>query len=379
MVLTCYRPPFHDELLYGWLQALAEYNYPMDPLGTQRVVDRLFAAGKEPANRGVVSKEPIRKDFLMGIDASVRSLQAQGYVAPDTADIITYNTPLVVLGIVQSKGDQARFIHTAVSTVTGGTLDMPDLPKQINKIQLCPICMRNEPYIRTWHNLPGVESCADHGVDLCTLKEWNQKRDDTTITPSSSSKKQYARFVKEIYEHPSNLNIQGIRSFMLAHNMGLVRSRHALFPCTINSFIESGVPYADIISRHCTKPYFKRKSAWLISKTGTIGVFQCKACGNIWTDAIEAVQLGFGCPSCQHSASADLFVARMLHGIGDGHYRLDGPFLGMGATQVVIHDTCGRTHPTRITNIIWNRPVCPCEKNMPFWQQTRTHLVWYAL
>lgn len=158
--------------------------------------------------RGIINKEPVRKDYLRGLDKSIQELKANGYKVPGTADIITYNTPLVAIGIAQDKGDQARYIHTAVSTITGGLLDMPTLPLLVSQIRYCPVCMCTVPYVRTWHNLPGVDSCAIHEVDLCSLEDtssisWRLER--SKCEASSPEKIAYAKYVKSVYDHPTDI------------------------------------------------------------------------------------------------------------------------------------------------------------------------------
>ena len=365
MELTCFRPPFRDELLYGWLVFLAENNYPFDSLGIQRVVDRMFPHGKSPGMRGTINKEPVRKDYLRGLDKSVQELKDSGYKVPGTADIITYNTPLVAIGIAQDKGDQARYIHTAVSTITGGLLDMPTLPLLVSQINYCPVCMCSVPYVRTWHNLPGVESCAIHEVDLCSLEDtssisWQLER--SKCETSSPKKIAYAKYVKSVYDHPTDINIQIIRSLLSDRGFKVNTAKKLSFSDVINYLLASGISYSELIKDLPSSPVMvKSNRGTLVTRKATIGKYRCAVCENKWTDTLEAARLGFYCPECMSSEDPDHLVNEMLRSIGDGHYHLNEPFRGIGATQAVIHDTCGRAQPVRMASKIWHRTTCRCE------------------
>lgn len=85
-------------------------------------------------------------------------------------------------------------------------------------------------------------------------------------------------------------------------------------------------------------------------------------CNTIWTDAIEAVRIGFECPVCRGKSTPEDVVATIFHRIGDGHYRLTEPFRGMGATQPVFHETCGQLTASRLELKIWHGTTCACEK-----------------
>ena len=46
MELSFYRPPYHDELMYGWLKALAEANFPNDILAVKKIINIVFPYSK---------------------------------------------------------------------------------------------------------------------------------------------------------------------------------------------------------------------------------------------------------------------------------------------------------------------------------------------
>ena len=370
MELIAYRPPHHDELLYGWIRVLAEENYPLDSVSEQKIVDALFPFGKLPERRGLITKEPVRKDFPRGLDHSIREMQASGFTVPNTDVILSSNTPLIAAGIAQTCGDQARYIHTAVSDVTGGLLDMPTLPLALSDIQFCPRCMKENPYIRIWHNLPGVQACAIHGMELGKLGKYtelsNWRQDQLFDIEANPTDIEFAQYAKIIYDNPSPATFQDIRAYMAGHGIkipGIKRADKCLpFEKTIEMLMEHEVDYKDIVRvlRHDQKGW--DESIRLLSELGPIGIFQCKRCGHIWTDAIETVHFGLGCPVCLKCENPDDVINRILSQIGDGNYHLTEPFRGMGATQTVLHTTCGLGHSARLSDRIWHRTTCQCEK-----------------
>ena len=92
-MLNFYRPPYDDELLYGWITALADMNFPMDTAGIRRVIDCLFPFSKPPQKRGVIVKDPVRKDYIRGLDMNVRRMQEQGYKVPSADVLLRCSTP----------------------------------------------------------------------------------------------------------------------------------------------------------------------------------------------------------------------------------------------------------------------------------------------
>ena len=362
MDLVCYRPPYPDELLCGWILDLAQLNYPMDPRGIQRVLNFAFPFRYPPPKRGSLKREaqPLRTDYIKGIDRGVRQLQLKGYQIADPEQIITYNTPLTALSITQDRGDQARCIHTAMAEGTGGPFDMPALHLSIAKVRACPCCMQENPYIRTWHNLPGVEVCAVHGSVLETLDDWN------TVSPrihqivlGNANRIEFARLAKTIYDNPRGLTLQDIKDCLPVGTKLRFHGEHS-FVHVIDLLHTHQINYSEIAVQQRDDPSMDN-DAILLSRTGIVSSFRCRECGTIWTDAEEAVRIGFGCPKCMKRKTPDARMSEMLHRIGDGEYKLIEPFLGMGATQDILHETCGQVTSSRLELKIWCGTKCRCE------------------
>ena len=108
-MLFFYRPPYDDELLYGWIAALADMNFPMDTTGIRRVIDCLFPFSKPPQKRGVIVKDPVRKDYIRGLDMNVRGLQEHGYKVPSADVLLRRSTPVAAMGICWSRGKAAIY------------------------------------------------------------------------------------------------------------------------------------------------------------------------------------------------------------------------------------------------------------------------------
>lgn len=355
MEVPFWRKPFRDELLYGWLRELGNINFPNESLAQQLMVDLLFPYSKAPDKRGYVSKEPQRMDYIRGLDRSVREIIKAGYPIQDTEYLISFNTPLAVTGICRSVGDQARYIHTVVSEVTGGVMDMPTLPLSINKLYICPECSKEKSYLRVWHQLPGVKVCAIHG---CNLTELYSETEHGQITETDIA---YAKYVKQIYDDPIGLDSKDVKDFLSKNISGRRADKISnQFEDKINELMR--FDYSSIKEfKELTTESVLPDNVRIQSRIGGIGTFLCLDCGCQWTDSIVAVRK-LGCPSCIKNKSPDDVIAGILQTVGDGKYRLGEPFRGMGTTQEIIHDTCGNPRTVRLAPVIWNETTCSCEK-----------------
>ena len=371
MDLMNYRPPYHDELLHGWLMEIAESNYPMDKRRRQVVLDFALPFRRAPAMRGSPIREPLRANFIRGLDHGVRRLQKLGYYISDPADVLTYNTVLAAMNIVQEPGDQARYIHTAMADVTGGPFDMPTPHLLINEILVCPYCIREQPYIRTWHHLAGVAACAVHGTNLeaFTLDAIDKLPLVGKHIASHADIRavDYARYVKYIYDHPSNLNLQDIRAYLSSREICLPKIKEHMFAAVVTALLDNHIQFCDVLASRSPRPFVCKCSDYsLISQQGVLGTFRCLKCDTVWTDAIEAVRI-FGCPKCSGDKPPNDRIAEILQQIGDGRYKLTEPFKGMGATQDVLHETCGQVTSARIGMKIWRGTTCTCEHVHTAW------------
>lgn len=367
MDLKQYRPPYHDELLHGWLMALADSNYPMDPRGIHLVLDFALPFRRAPTKKDSLPRKPLRTNFIRGLDHGVRRLQKAGYSIHDPSEVITFNTASVTMGIAQDIGDQARNIHAALADVTGGPFDIPTPRLLINELRVCPCCLREVPYIRTWHNLAGVNACAVHGTKLEALTSSNffalVHVGKTLERHADPRDIEYAKCVKYIYEHPSELNLHDIKTYLASKGISLPKPTKNAFISIVNSLLDNHIKCSDVLASRSPRPFVCKCSDYsLISQQGVLGTFRCLKCNTVWTDAVEAVRIGFACPRCSVDKPPNALLAEILQRIGDGQYRLTEPFKGVAATQDILHETCGRSISTRLGHKIWRGTTCTCEK-----------------
>ena len=347
-MLYFYRPPYDDELLYGWITALADMNFPMDTTGIRRVIDCLFPFSKSPLKRGVIVKDPVRKDYIRGLDMNVRGLQEQGYKVPSADVLLRRSTPVAAMGICWSRGNAARYIHTVMAPVTGTWTDMPVMPDLVKELRYCPDCMRQGRYLRTWHHLPGVKACAVHGKSLVRIsrKELQELLGGRTKLPDPEAAcgedTSYAEYVKKIYEDPAYY-FEDIRSSLSDKGIQdpLLHKYNVPFEKAVRLLMQYGP---------CSG-----------SAADQTAEFHCAECGNTWTDTADAPEYGFGCPVCMPHEDADSWAQDILSGTGDGRYRMKGTFTGMGGTQTILHETCGKETDVRWASIIWEGRKCTCE------------------
>ena len=364
MDLNSYRPLYPDELLYGWIMDLANYNFPNDSYGCQRIVNALFPFSKNPLHSKKLSREPIRKDFLQGLDSSIRMLKERGYTVPDTTTLLAYHTPLIITGLSRSARNQARYIHYTTADVTGSPLDSPTLPLIIKDIKCCPHCLKIGRYVRTWHNLPGVNFCAMHKTRLVHYDFKNFINFDLNMEYliQQHIEIDYAIYVKTIYDNLSDISLDDIREIMHEYRSSSAKISIP-FPSVVRTLIDFHVDYTKLALKSVSRVLPKIPAhIELLSNEYAIGTFRCLKCGTTWTDAIISVQIGFGCPKCTMQQDPDDFAATLLRNVGDGNYFLAEKLNGIGSLQYITHSTCGQTKLTSLTAKIWHGTTCACEK-----------------
>ena len=363
MILPIFRPLRHDELLYGWITDLAHLNYAGDVRGVQRVATALFPYSYVPERRHIQSQESLRKDFIRGIDDSLRANSEMGYSFPEAWILLAYNTVLYSMGVSRTASTQARYLYTALSSVYGDIMDMPTLPSSVKSIKTCPACMSENSYIRTWHHLPGVDVCAVHRIKLLN---WEESGDDCTILPEGHPDVVYAQYCKTIYDHPSSISLKNIKKMLKPYctpeETAILSRKSTRFQAVVEMLIRYNVDYHVIVQMaDIGKPSSYLEGYRVLKEGKGIVEVSCNRCGKTFTGVSSAIEAGFGCPVCMRSVHPNNFVSDILKTVGDGNYKLTMPFQGMGAVQDVVHKTCGQSIRVRMASRLWDKQVCRCE------------------
>lgn len=369
MILPTYRPMFHDELLYGWINDLAKMNYHDDCYGLQRTAKMLFPYGYAPGQRHLVKKgEIVKKDYQRGLSASLRRLSDHGYRVPDIERIISFNTIESVMGICRKPVTQARYLCTALSSVYGDLFDLPLPPPSIKDLYLCPKCMQEKQYLRTWHQLPGVTACCIHKI---LLQPVNGVDCNQNIIYADEGVVRFAALAKEIYDNPCPISVDTVKTLLLGRaSPSEINTLNRSLPFTkvIETLIKYCVPYTDLISSVSEQAVSEQVSdgvrIFKVLSTrmhGQIVEVMCPDCGRAFETVPHALKSGFGCPDCIRKANPEKIIAHSLERIGDGNYVLVGNFRGLSAEHKIIHATCGTRFRGPIMRKVWDGKTCKCE------------------
>lgn len=358
-----YRPPYKDELLYGWLASIDYMN------------------GDRP-------EAVLNVDVIHDMDEGLTVMGLFGRKVPSVRDAVCNNTIQYVQGISNTKGGQARYIETYLRPVRKNVMDMPSVPGRIGTWQgkgalFCPECYKEdlrsgEPYLRTWHQFPCIGTCAVHGVNLellppekmCDFVFGRLKMPESV--PANESSLMFAGYAKAIYDDPCPVDTDIVKSIL---------RRDGPFSLSTGSFGNAGIEVMRSLMerfpswqnfRAEAEPFIKTEEGEIHElidgrfATGDpydyVMEFTCSSCGHTWHSHPEAIRIGFGCPCCDGRMTPEERIGKILSGMGDGKYHLTGPFLGMGATQEVRHDTCGKVKRVRMAAKIWNGTLCDCER-----------------
>jgi hypothetical protein len=109
-------------------------------------------------------------------------------------------TTLPALIPLMSRGQASRYIRSTCSLRHGNTVlssrpaSVVDLPRH------CPVCDAQATYVRTWHCIPGVTVCAEHGIPLVEqMVNPAGEVIEHEMVPQPMAL-EYARFVKALSE-----------------------------------------------------------------------------------------------------------------------------------------------------------------------------------
>ena len=182
--------PHADEMISGYLGRVVESNAPF---GT--------SLGEFLLSSGVWDRpEVLKADGLSKGMYDVVDIQG---IEP-----MMQMTTLPALIPLMSRGQASRYIRSTCSLRHGNTVlssrpaSVVDLPRH------CPVCDAQAAYVRTWHCIPGVSVCAEHGVPLVEhLVNPAGEIIEHEMVPQPMAL-EYARFTKALSEAEPKFSMQ---------------------------------------------------------------------------------------------------------------------------------------------------------------------------
>lgn len=409
MLPVCVKP-YSDELLYGWLVRLMEYN----GLPNMRAFQSLYFHVGDEVTRATGKT---RLDWIPGMERTCQEYEKIKSF-PDVETMIERMTGTLTVFPFLSYGNQAMRSQTMLRSEK---IYKISLDSDVEQLCVCPQCMsedrkrHGEAYYHTWHHLSGVRVCAVHRIPLKALHHNGRETlEDSSILETSEelhlpvdieTECAISCFMKEMYERPPMIDLRELQVIMKNRMESLGYSSekpYGKLPADIRDSGFAGFFGKDIageirriqngswvgreriiallvfLFRQYDDFYVAaqkasenagmrlqkiaaKKGFSVISSRGWLVHFQCLHCDRQFRIHPYALTLGCGCPECDAKLSETEFIKRQMTLVGNGQYEPTEPCRGYGKKIRIRHKTCGKERFMRSTDLIWFGRECKCK------------------
>ena len=224
-------------------------------------------------------------------------------------------------------------------------------------LRKCPICEKDDGYIKRSHNLPGVVCCYKHKVALTVEKmPIKQEIDDLDIKYAIYAKS-FANIAYDIDSKTTNKYLGLKTNIFIDYKQGLIKIM-SLYPNIddFNPVINASIPKID-------------ESSYLIhSLKYNIIDLTCKKCSTRFCTTAYGYKNDFRCPACQSKLSEEELFKEHLENTKE--YIQQSPFISKSDRINLKHIKCGADFNTTPSNFYDGRR-CLCENRWTLLELTK--------
>ncbi|MDY2637124.1 MAG: TniQ family protein [Phascolarctobacterium sp.] len=379
-MLPVFLVPYEDELLYSWINRLADAN---------NVPYRVFIS-KYFESRGLAAGGK-RSFFLF----------ADGVPLVDPGAYFLNVTTYPFEAFFMSRGMQTKSVLPAFRFKNGlNSIDITDF----KHIKVCSECVYEdledfgEWYIRRSHQLSGVCVCHKHGVELKSLNKppifFDCIPSDMLSLDKVASmglELEYAVFAKKMLDMKVVTDFETVsekffsfigskdefvRRFLVSRYAPLYKSNILLYTFLDNARKSKSVLPDNILPliMYC---YDGNAEAFcndvaidsvpadfegykLLGDYGLLKLYKHLGCGKRFVMSEHGMSMGFGCPFCERFEPEDIIFKRLIYNISGAEYEVMTPFTGMWDKVVLKHIKCGHEFSVRPGNFLFKGTRCKC-------------------
>ncbi len=382
-----YLNPYPDELLYSWINRLAEAN-------GMPVLDfvRTYLQGEHAAYKYV------RADVRSVIPALYDRIPHDDF--PDVMSFILNFSILTFASISMPDYLLAQYVNNSFQPYNKLNRTIHGLVRRVN---ICPECIKEdtdtcgEPYLHRKHQLPGVCVCEKHKTWLYRydrrykggMVEYGREcdydlNDYTEITehPTLSDAAAYTAYACSVLDNgivTNYTNTWRIISECIARRAGSFKDRYEEFIADYEKWEHAGLcalPERDKFFKQTQSPSGLRMDevmpiamflfpdpddliAELKKRGSVLNKYTCPVCGYEYCTATGNAWI---CPRCNRDASDEEIFAMLVDILGDGEYELLSPFISMQKPVKMRHIPCGRIADFSPLRFLYRGTRCNCEK-----------------
>lgn len=300
-------------------------------------------------------------------------------------------TTLPALIPLMSRGQASRYIRSTCSFRHGNTVLSSRPASVVDHLRHCPMCDAGIPYVRTWHCIPGVTVCAEHGVPLVEhLVNPAGEVLEHEMAPGPKAL-EYARFTKALWEAEPKFFMQetlptlkariaayeketGRRFLTQLESMGLNRAAAGIaYVLKYMELCDNELPFEETLtalmvlygsaeafindvtvesSRERFMQAIKGRFEMTSEYDERIVRLRCLDCGYEFPTTPHAILTGWGCPVEDAELTEQELFMNLFTATSDG-YELIGEFKDFQRTIRVRHvgtDRVADVKPDRFIN-----------------------------
>ena len=228
----------------------------------------------------------------------------------------------------------------------------------IKTAKVCPECQKEKPYIRVWHNLPGVEVCHKHKCSLVEAKHFFEIPEDLEdVEPVKAVDISYAEYSHNLHEKNLCCDVSYINKLF-----GNSSNYPFKMQCDYVRLLMEKYPSVDQIPAppQEAEPLLP-DDYQIVNQCGSVIEFVHTTCGTHFCTTSKGFSYNFQCPKCASSLTEAERFEKYIDGMTEGKYKLIGSYDGHSRNVRILHKECGTSSSYRpISFLLGSR--CKCEK-----------------
>lgn len=322
-------PIYEDEQIHSWIERLA------------------IANGCTSINQLLDSYAPSCKYRQI----TGRSYIASIFEAVDIENWAEFYVSHTEYALVSPFIDDYHQMLLLDSAFAGRTLNTP---ADIKKLLACPECQKENPYLRVWHNLPGVRVCHKHSKTLIPVKS-SLELVESSDAPVSIEDVKYAEYCHNLHSAQLPYNVTYINRILDGWNY---YQKTRTTESAIKELMEKYPSVTNIPKQISHSPSLPCGYTILHQCGNVIDIEH--ECGHRYCMTEKGLQTGFYCPSCSSELTEGELVEGYIKAAGNDDYELVEPFQSRSNDIKLLHKTCGTVYEVSLNNFLTGTR-CKCE------------------
>ena len=323
--------PYEDEMLHSWIERNGAIN------GFDNIHLFLSALSFSNPYKTVNATTPIDSLFTV--------LEVKNW-----SEMYVKHTEYPLVAPFLESYRQIEILNSAFG------IDSYNTNSFVKKTLVCPLCQKERPYFRVWHNLPDVKVCHKHRCSLVPADYFFEKPESFLNNDTvNQNDVLYAKYCHDLLQKRFCCDVNYINNLLGSKSKKRSRQTPDYIRDLMNKY-----PSVDMIP---LPPHSAPKDIdgyIVLSHCGNVFEFRHTSCETRFCTTADGFNFNFRCPSCAMSYTDSQRFEGHVHEMTEGRYKLIGPFNGQSNKVNILHKECGVVTSFRpISFLLGSR--CRCE------------------